>query len=175
MASNQPKRQEFLTWNDVDKLIDHIIPQFNEAYDAILTITRGGIVPGGILAEALDIKNVLTAAVDFPELDVPGAELLAWPAFLQFPDRKLLANRKILVVDDVWGSGRTASAVGDMVQASNGVPYLCVLHFNPYRNLFKKHGPDYYGAVTDAYIIYPWEMRRGTDFEDALTPSPIPN
>jgi hypothetical protein len=38
-----------------------------------------------------------------------------------------------------------------------------VLHFNPYRSLFSQAKPDFYGAVTDAYIIYPWETGRGMD------------
>jgi hypothetical protein len=38
-----------------------------------------------------------------------------------------------------------------------------VLHFNPYRNLFGNAKPDYYGVVTDAYIVYPWEIDRGPD------------
>jgi hypothetical protein len=38
-----------------------------------------------------------------------------------------------------------------------------VLHFNPYRNLFGHVRPDYYAAVTDAFIVYPWEVDRGTD------------
>jgi hypothetical protein len=38
-----------------------------------------------------------------------------------------------------------------------------VLHFNPYRNLFGTAQPDYYAAITDAHIIYPWEIDRDTD------------
>ena len=44
-----------------------------------------------------------------------------------------------------------------------GFPYTCVLHFNPYRNLFGTARPDYYAAVTDAHIVYPWEIDRGAD------------
>ncbi|HRE30137.1 MAG TPA: hypothetical protein PK954_26075, partial [Anaerolineales bacterium] len=69
-------------------------------------ITRGGLVPGGMICEALDIRNVLTAAVDFPA-DLGTAKLMVWPTFLQFPDDSLLTGRRVLVVDDVWGSGRT--------------------------------------------------------------------
>jgi hypothetical protein len=36
-----------------------------------------------------------------------------------------------------------------------------VLHFNPYRSLFGTVRPDYYAAITDAFIVYPWEIRRG--------------
>jgi len=27
--------------------------------------------------------------------------------------------------------------------------------------LFTNERPDFYGAITDAYIIYPWEVDRG--------------
>jgi hypothetical protein len=37
------------------------------------------------------------------------------------------------------------------------------MHFNPYRNLFGNNRPDYFAAVTDAFIVYPWEIDRGTD------------
>jgi hypothetical protein len=37
------------------------------------------------------------------------------------------------------------------------------LHFNPHRSLFSQARPDYYAAITDAYIIFPWEVSRGID------------
>ncbi len=159
-----PERRELLTWDDVDRLIIHLLPQFETEFDAMVIITRGGIVPGGMLCEALGIKNVLTAAVDFPfEAERQGAKLLAWPRFIQFPSDDQLRDRRVLVVDDVWGSGRTITAVKNRVAAAGGRPYTCVLHFNPYRSLFTEAEPDYYAAITDAYIIYPWEVDRGAD------------
>ncbi len=157
-------RREVLTWHDVDKLIDHLIPQFEREYDSIVMITRGGIIPGGMLAEATGITHVLTAAVDFPnEVDRERSKLFAWPQFIQFPADDKLAGRRTLVIDDVWGSGRTITTVKNRVSAAGGLPSTCVLHFNPNRNLFGTAHPDYYAAVTDAYIIYPWEIDRGPD------------
>ena len=46
-------RHELLTWDDVDRLIDHLTPQFEEEYEAMVMITRGGIIPGGLMAEAM--------------------------------------------------------------------------------------------------------------------------
>jgi hypoxanthine phosphoribosyltransferase len=48
-------RREVLTWSDVDKLIDYLAPQIHGRYDSMVIVTRGGIVPGGMLAEALNI------------------------------------------------------------------------------------------------------------------------
>ncbi|MGE5462960.1 MAG: hypothetical protein ACM3PS_06385, partial [Syntrophothermus sp.] len=61
----QPRR-ELISWDEVDRLIDHLIPQFKREFTAMVMITRGGIIPGGMLAEAMDITHILTAAVDFP-------------------------------------------------------------------------------------------------------------
>jgi len=159
-----PIRKELLTWNDIDKLIDHLIPQMEEDYDSMLMITRGGIVPGGILAEAMGITSIFTASVDFPaKMQAESARLLAWPKFLQFPEDDLLRERRVLVVDDVWGSGRTITSVRSRITSAGGVPYTCVMHFNPHRNLFGSARPDYYAAITDAHIVYPWEINRGPE------------
>jgi uncharacterized protein len=160
----QPTRNELLTWEDVNRLIDHLLPQFGGEFEAMLMITRGGIIPGGLLAEAMGITHILTAAVDFPaQMEADQAKLMAWPQFIQFPDERTLRGRRTLVVDDVWGSGRTITSVKIRVSAAGGLPSTCVLHFNPYRNLFGTARPDYYAAVTDARIVYPWEVDRGTD------------
>jgi hypoxanthine phosphoribosyltransferase len=157
-------RHEILTWDDVDRLIDHLLPQFEGEFEAMMIITRGGVIPGGMLAEAMGITHILTAAVDFPaQLEMEQARLMAWPKFIQFPDEEMIVGRRTLVVDDVWGSGRTITSVKNRVSSAGGFPYTCVLHFNPYRNLFGKARPDYYAAITDAYIVYPWEIDRGPD------------
>ena len=166
-------RREVLTWSDVDKLIDYLVPQIRGRFDSLLMITRGGIVPGGFLAEAMDIRNIYTASVDFFEPhESPGqlkSPYLAWPKFLQFPENSALMNERVLIVDDVWGSGRTITAVRKRVAAASGLPSTCVLHFNPYRNLFDSSRPDYFGATTDARIIYPWEVEHG--FRNPLFPN----
>lgn len=159
------QRRELLNWDDVDQLVDHLLPQFEVEFQAMMMITRGGIIPGGLLAEAMGITHLLTAAVKFPGRDAVGEkdQLVVWPSFLQFPDDHLLVGRRTLVVDDVWGSGRTITAVKNRVSAAGGFPFSCVFHFNPYRNLFGSARPDYYAAITDAYIVYPWEIDRGPD------------
>lgn len=161
-------RREVLTWNDIDQLIDHLIPQFEGEFEVMVMITRGGIIPGGILAEALNITTLLTAAVDFPaELELEkqrkSSRLLAWPKFIQFPDTELIKGQRVLVIDDVWGSGRTITAVKNRIAGEAGIPKTCVLHFNPYRNLFDNSRPDYFSAITDAHIVYPWEIQRGSE------------
>jgi hypoxanthine phosphoribosyltransferase len=74
-----PQRTELISWEEVDRLIQHLIPQFRTEFDAMVIVTRGGIVPGGILCEALNIQDVLTAAVDFPfEDEISCVDVRYW-------------------------------------------------------------------------------------------------
>jgi len=175
MTRREPTRYEVLSWEDVDELVDLLVPQIQAVgpFQAMILITRGGVVPGGLLAEALDIEHMLTAAVDFPSTN-EADQLMVWPSFLQFPSAELLTGRRTLIVDDVWGSGRTSTAVRGRVQAAGAQPYTCVFHFNPYRSLFSKAEPDFYADVTDAYVVYPWEVDRGLRGMDMREPDPEP-
>jgi hypothetical protein len=165
MQSHPPeRRRELISWEEMDRLIDHLLPQFQREFTAMVIVTRGGIVPGGMLAEAMNITHILTAAVDFPaQSGHEKSALMAWPEFIQFPSDDKLRGRPTLIVDDVWGSGRTITAVKNRVSAAGGFPETCVLHFNPHRSLFGTVRPDYYAAITDAHMLYPWEIDRGVD------------
>jgi uncharacterized protein len=153
-----------LSWEEVDKVVHQLLPQFQREFTAMVMITRGGIIPGGMLAEAMGLTDILTAAVDFPfEQANQKQKFMAWPQFIQFPADENLRGRSVLIVDDVWGSGRTITAVKNRVSSAGAFPETCVLHFNPNRNLFGAVRPDYYADVTNAYIVYPWEIDRGPD------------
>lgn len=158
---NGDLRKELVSWEEVDRLIDTLIPQIRSVgtFDAMLMVTRGGLIPGGLLSESLNIRHVLTAAVDFPATETAG--LMAWPRFLQFPGNNLLEGRRTLIVDDVWGSGRTSATVRGRAESAGANPWTCVLHYNPQRSLFSTAEPDFYGAITDAWVVYPWELDRG--------------
>lgn len=159
--------REILSWTEVDKLIDHLIPQFRGEFDGLLMITKGGLVPGGILSEALNIKHVLTASVYFPdEVD----QKLAWPTFMQFPSDTLVTNRRILIVDDIWANGRAIMMVQGRLAAVGCECETAVLHYRQKSNLFPGIGPDYYGAITSRYIVYPWEAAIGP--RTGFKPSP---
>ena len=77
------QRRELISWDEVSKLIDLLLPQFEQTYNVMIMITRGGIVPGGMLAEAMDIQYIFTATVDFPAEEhfatPQQTKFLSWP------------------------------------------------------------------------------------------------
>ncbi|GAB4527728.1 MAG: phosphoribosyltransferase family protein [Anaerolineae bacterium] len=170
--SREDLQREYPGWSDIDALIDHLMPQFAGEYDGLLMIAPGGLIPGGCLVEAMDIEHVLTATVHF----APAFEgKMAWPTLVQFPSDALLVGRRILVVNNIWANGRTIMFVKGRVAAAGARAETAVLHYRPGSSLFNKAGPDYYGAITDRYIVYPWELPPLVDTTAETRPSPPVN
>ncbi|OQX64544.1 MAG: hypothetical protein B6I38_05340 [Anaerolineaceae bacterium 4572_5.1] len=157
----QQLRQEIVSWKEVENLAAHLLTQLETEFDLMMAISPSGLVPAGILASAMGLENVLTARVEFlSDVDEDKSKLFSWPNVIYFPEGENLESQNVLVVNNAWGGGRTTRAVQKKVEAAGGMPYSCVLHFNPYRNLLNCE-PNYYGAITDAYVVYPWEISHG--------------
>ncbi len=159
----------YLSWYDTEELITKLIFKLNTPYDSLLVITRGGIIPGGMIAEALKMKEVLTASVLFSE-DPGHHARLSWPRFLQFPTDALLAGRKILVVDNLWFRGRTIRAVKGRIESAGGFPELAVLHWKRSSSLFPDQQPDYYAETTEDFVHYPWQRIDDSDYRIPAQP-----
>lgn len=151
-------RKEIISWREVSKLISILVDQFDTAFDQLIMVSPSGVIPGGMLAAATGIEELLVAQIAFPpDPDEDRSKLFSWPTFIHFPEDEILVEKMVLVVNNAWGSGRTSRAIQKRVDSAGGIAYNSVLHYNPYRNLLKCE-PDFYAAITDAYIIYPWEI-----------------
>jgi hypoxanthine phosphoribosyltransferase len=148
-----------LSWKDVCRLIDRIVPQAAGHFDALVAITRGGIVPGGLLSERLRIPQVFIASVYFVQDE---DQTLDWPIFLQFPVDNLLHGKRILVVDDIWDTGIAITNVRERILQAGGEVVTVVLHYRPLTSTTPpEQQPDIFGEQTENYIVYPWEAERG--------------
>ncbi len=153
MSESSIKR--IIDWSEVDWLVRSIVRRVPiEPYDVVLVITRGGMVPACLISERLHLRNIMVAAVQFHTRD--GGSLDE-PVFWQFPDDDLLRDKSVVIVDDVWDSGRTAVAVRDRVRSIAAHADLVVLHYKPESSQFPEQRPDIYGELTRDWIIYPWD------------------
>jgi uncharacterized protein len=151
--------KQHLTWTQIEDLAIQLADRLASGYQVMLVITRGGMVPACIISERINLRNILVAAVMFyTEVE----RTLDKPIFLQFPADPLLNGRRVLIVDDVWDSGRTIMAVRERVLAAGGIPDTAVLHFKPQRTTYSGIRPDYYVDGTDAWIVYPWDVGEAT-------------
>ncbi|WP_148235664.1 phosphoribosyltransferase [Thermaerobacter marianensis] len=146
--------KKYLTWQDVEQLVDRLLQQIRiDEFDALLVITRGGMVPACLISEKTGMRNILVAAVMFY---TGVGETLDRPTFLQFPPDPYLKGKRVLVVDDVWDSGRTVASVKHRVEEAGGRPAVAVMHYKPQRSVVPGK-PDFYAEETDDWIVYPWD------------------
>jgi hypoxanthine phosphoribosyltransferase len=146
--------RDVVSWEVLDDLVGRLADRLaGERFDVMLAITRGGLVPAGMLAYRLRIRNILVAAVEFyDDAGQPGPH----PTFLQFPADPLLRGQRVLIVDEVWDSGTTIHAVTARVLQAGGLPTTAVLHWKPARSLVPGE-PDVHAVTTDAWVVYPFK------------------
>ena len=149
-------QRDIVSWEELDRLVAGLAEKVRGDYDAMLAITRGGMVPAGMLAYRLGIRDILVAAVAYyDDTGTPGPE----PTFLQFPADPLLRGRRVLVVDEVWDSGATIHAVTERVRQAGGIPTTVVVHYKPGRSVVPSV-PDHFAVSTDAWVVYPFKAGR---------------
>jgi uncharacterized protein len=148
--------QRELSWEDVEALATALADELrHRPFDLILGVLRGGLVPACLVSRLLGVRTVLAASAASYADDAKVSGMP--PRLVQFPPTELLAGKQVLVVDDIWDSGRTAMAVRGAVERAGGLPTVAVLHYKPAASLFPGGGPDAFGATVDVWIAYPWE------------------
>ncbi len=127
--------------------------------DVVLGIARGGLIPAGAIAYAIEVKNLFTLSVEFytgvdQRLDVP----VMLPPFLDAHD---LDDAKVLVVDDVADTGKTLELVQDFCRGHAAESRTAVIYEKP-RSVIKA---DYVWRRTDRWINFPWSTLPPLSFD----------
>jgi hypoxanthine phosphoribosyltransferase len=145
--------REMVSWDELAALVDELAERVSGEYDVMLAITRGALVPAGILAYRLRIRNILVAAVAYYDEEGQPHDP---PTFLQFPADPLLRGQRVLIVDEVWDSGTTIQAVVERVRNAGGIPTTAVLHYKPSHSRVLEH-PDHHVVETERWVVYPFK------------------
>src|SRR4051794_16179492 len=142
-----------ISWDLLDALVARLADEVGRDHDLVLAITRGGLVPAGMLAYRLDLREVLVAGAVFYR---PGGGTHPRPVIGHFPDASLLAGQRVLVIDEVWETGETMTEVAARVRAAGGRPVTGVLHYKPGRSRVQGR-PDHAAAEVDGWVTYPYK------------------
>ena len=151
--SEKSTKVKYVSWSAVEEAISHIAKQIKESHvpEVVIAIVKGGLIPARVLVDALAIEEIGFIEVKFYKGigvagDKPSVKSIALPQ---------IRGKSVLVVDDVVDSGRTMQLAIDIVSAH--VPRSlrsAVLYVKPWSTYI----PDYYHAITDEWIIFPWEV-----------------
>lgn len=162
-ATTAPDR-EVLTWEgfgDASRELTQQIVDSGWIPDLIVAIARGGLIPAGAIAYAMDVKAIGTMNVEF----YSGiGETLEEPQLLPpLMDVSAMDGKRVLVVDDVADSGTTLRMVMELLQhqglnLGGRTAALDVRSAVLYRKPRSVVEPDYCWRITDRWINFPWSV-----------------
>lgn len=142
-----------LTWSEIVNDIKELTKQLDRP-DAIVTIGRGGNIPGTMLGYALGTKTIVNFGVQSYNDDKSVTDIKTQ----QEPDETFTSkykNKKVLVVDDLADKGTTLDYVKNYFKERNITPTFCTLYIK--NNT--KFTPDFYTKTfnSDEWIEFPWD------------------
>ncbi len=133
-----------LSWDEVDHVVDELIPNLPDV-TGIVCVSRGGLVPGALIAGKLNVKLVRCVAVS------------SYDGKSQRPIELLTdlhqANSSTIVVDDLVDTGSTFKFLRSHDELSDAtfVSLYAKPKGRPLTDIFARK------ADQDTWIYFPWE------------------
>ncbi|MFZ9895458.1 MAG: phosphoribosyltransferase [Candidatus Limnocylindrus sp.] len=157
MPAQPPADALHLSWEQLDALVERLAGEImrlepSHQPEAILAVSRGGLVPGAMLAYRMSQRDLLVAVAE--HYDERGRRDQA--TITRMPPDEALRGRRILIVDEVWESGRTLQRVAGAAEAAGAEVRTAVLHFKPSQSE-TSGAPDHYAATATGWVIYPYK------------------
>ena len=157
MGVQPPADALYLSWEELDSAVERLAAEIGalaatEHPEAILAVSRGGLVPGAMLAYRMGLRDLLVAVAE--HYDASGRRPEA--SLLRMPPADSLRGRRILIVDEVWESGRTLQQVIAAAEAAGAMVRTAVLHYKPERSEVDR-APDHYADTARSWVIYPYK------------------
>ena len=120
-------------------------------FDALVAITRGGLVPAAIVARELNIRVVESVAVKSYDHQSQSGITVLKPITQALLD-SVKTGAKILIVDDLVDTGATARVVRDMLP---GAHFATVYAKPKGRDMVDTFITE---VSQDTWIFFPWDL-----------------
>ncbi len=147
------------SWDDIEEMISRIAEEVERRGfrpDIILGVSRGGIIPALLLSDKLRVPVDIIGVRFYKGVRDVGER----PHIIQ-DITQTLRGRRVLIVDDVSDTGHTLKLVKRYVEERGAREVMvCTLHYKPWA----VYRPDYYVEETEAWIIYPWEVKETIEY-----------
>jgi hypothetical protein len=123
--------------------------------DLIVGVSRGGWIPGRILSDLLGNAHTANVKIEFY---VGIGQTSRKPVVTQ-PISEEIANKRVLVVDDVADTGESLIVALEHVRERSAGEIKTVTIYHKPHSKFK---PDFFAETTSHWIIFPWERLETT-------------
>ncbi len=141
------------SWQDIDELGEKLVNAIRASGfkpDYLVGITVGGLVPLALLAKGLGINNIITVSAN--SYDRKKQKVLN----ITYLPKIDLSNKKILLVDEIAGTGETLKQISRIFidDYKVGVLKTAVMIVSREECTFR---PDFSVLEVSKWIVFPWE------------------
>jgi len=147
-----------LDWGEVQRLSEALagaVYASGNAPEVVVAVSRGGYVPARILCDQLGVRALGSFQVE----SYAGIGKAREPR-ITAPLSTEVGRMAVLLVDDVSDSGSSLQAARGHVSAFGPSSLrVATLHVKPWTT----YRPDYWVEETDAWIVYPWEVKEAAE------------
>ena len=119
--------------------------------DYILGVSVGGLYPTILFSRLLDNQNVTTISLK----SYSGTKRKNLK-IINLPSKRILKNKKILVIDDILDSGETFKFIKNILKKEYSVKDVKFLSIFVNKKNCKFY-PDFYFKEVDKWICFPWD------------------
>lgn len=118
-------------------------------FEAIVAVTRGGLVPAAIVARELGLRVIDTISIASYNHNYQGELRLLKPVSPEI--EKLGKTKHLLIVDDLVDTGKTAKMVRDLLPAAHFATVYAKPMGRPLVDTFITE------VSQDTWIFFPWD------------------
>ena len=136
--------------------------------DAMLALWRGGAAVGAAVHEFLKVKGLSLRHMPVKCASYTGIGQSQTEVVFSLAENVFAAlepGAKVLVIDDVFDTGRTAAAVRRKLAAQKCEAKIACVYWKPSKNVTGEE-PDFHVRKLDEWIVFPHEI-------EGLTPAEI--
>ena len=155
----------YFDWEEISNIVKKMSDNIKNDYspEIIISIVRGGMIPSVILSHALNIRkieNIKSIETISDEINADKTE----PMIDEKVDLSEIRRKKVLIVDDILGSGATIRKIKDEVkkwQPTELRTAICVVNEENWEKSNKSSYNDeieYIGKTVRGWVVFPWEI-----------------
>jgi xanthine phosphoribosyltransferase len=148
-----PEKAFPVSWDEFHRDARALAWRLNGAgpFDAIVTVTRGGLVPAAIVARELNLRLIETICISSYEHTRQGELKVLKGVASELVGKSGGGGKGVLIVDDLVDTGKTARVVRDLLPNAHFATVYAKPMGRPLVDTFITE------VSQDTWIVFPWD------------------
>jgi xanthine phosphoribosyltransferase len=148
-----PEKAFPVSWDEFHRDARALAWRLNGAgpFDAIVTVTRGGLVPAAIVARELNLRLIETICISSYEHIRQGELKVLKGVAAELVQKSGGGGKGVLIVDDLVDTGKTARVVRDLLPNAHFATVYAKPMGRPLVDTFITE------VSQDTWIVFPWD------------------